>query len=78
MFRDSYDNSQYGRDGWHFSSNDARSLVTHGRQGDETPPPTPPEKYFKDDQFTGLYILMDAAVAVRQREQSQSLQAQRV
>lgn len=35
---------------------------------DETPPPTPPQ----EDEFHGLYILMEAAVAVMQQRDEQN------
>lgn len=39
---------------------------THSPHNDETPPPTPPEE--DKDKFKCLYLLVEAAVAVRQQE----------
>lgn len=38
----------------------------HSPHTDETPPPTPPEE--DKDKFKCLYLLVEAAVAVRQQE----------
>lgn len=75
--RDGYDtHSQTPWTTWSpLAAPDSRTNVE--RQTDVTPPPTPPEEAWDQDKFKCLRILVDAAVAVQEQEQSQSLVAQR-